>query len=102
MRFGVRAIPDVIASDRAPNACLEGMALELHTWRLEREASMTEMMMALGCPHCAAGLRARSAFWEGAPLEQLAVALVPFVVVAVASWAMARIGRDASAGENPR
>jgi hypothetical protein len=57
---------------------------------------MIEVVMALGCPRCAAGVAARRAFWEGAPLEQLAVALVPFVVVALASWAAARIGARSS------
>jgi len=47
-------------------------------------------LLALGCPRCAAGVAARREFWENAPYEQLAIALVPFAVVALASWAVAR------------
>lgn len=52
------------------------------------------------CPRCAAGVAARQAFWESAPLGQLAVALVPFVVVVLASIAAARCGRDTPSTED--
>lgn len=60
---------------------------------------MIDTLMALGCPRCAAGVEARRAFWEHAPLQQLAVALVPFVVVALASWAASRISSEPGEGQ---
>jgi hypothetical protein len=50
-------------------------------------------LSGLWCPRCAAGLAARQAFWDSAPLSHLAVALVPFVVVVLASLAAARFDR---------
>jgi hypothetical protein len=55
---------------------------------------MIEMLMSLSCPRCASAVAARRLFWEGAPLDRLAVALVPFIVIALASWATARNTRD--------
>ena len=56
---------------------------------------MTAAVLAFGCPRCVAGVAARRAFWEGAPLEQLAIALVPFLIVALASIALVRYGSPA-------
>jgi hypothetical protein len=51
---------------------------------------MTTVVLAFSCPRCAAGAAARRAFWENAPFEQLTIALVPFLVVALTSFAVAR------------
>jgi hypothetical protein len=56
---------------------------------------MTAALLALSCPRCAAGAEARRAFWENAPLEQLTIALLPFLVVALTSFAVARYGSSA-------
>jgi hypothetical protein len=57
-------------------------------------------LAALACPRCAAGEAARLAFWENAPLIQLLIALVPFVVVGLGAFAIARLGQARSAPED--
>lgn len=56
---------------------------------------MTATLLAFSCPRCVAGAAARRAFWEAAPFEQLTIALVPFLVVVLASFAAARYGSAA-------
>jgi hypothetical protein len=56
---------------------------------------MMAAVLVLGCPSCAAGAAARRAFWENAPFEQLTIALLPFLVIALTSFALARYGSSA-------
>ena len=51
---------------------------------------------AIACPRCEAGVAARREFLEQNPLETLWAALLPFILIGVASLLVERIGKGRS------
>jgi hypothetical protein len=51
---------------------------------------------ALACPRCEAGIEARQQVLEQKPLENLWAALLPFVLIGVASLLVERVGKGRS------
>lgn len=54
---------------------------------------------ARACPDCAVGKQARSALWDDDFTRNLVVALLPFLVVGLASYQLNAIGRPDRARE---